>query len=73
VVCDGKSHSVGVTLVGEGFDAGKAYATAELVAAVGQSATASKQINIIVMKWAVTAPGSWCRGRDPAADPVQPI
>jgi hypothetical protein len=50
VVCDGKSHSVGVSIIGEGFDAGTAYATAKLVAAVGQNATASKQVNIIVMK-----------------------
>jgi hypothetical protein len=30
VVCDGRSHSVGVTLGGTGWDAGKAYATADL-------------------------------------------
>jgi len=30
VVCDGKSHTVGVTIVGEGFDAGRAKATAVL-------------------------------------------
>lgn len=30
VVCDGRSHSVGVTLGGVGWDAGKAYATADL-------------------------------------------
>jgi hypothetical protein len=30
VVCDGQSHSVGVTLGGVGWDAGKAYATADL-------------------------------------------
>jgi hypothetical protein len=30
VVCDGKSHTVGVTIVGEGFDAGRAKATATL-------------------------------------------
>jgi hypothetical protein len=30
VVCDGTSHEVGVTIFGEGFDAGKALATATL-------------------------------------------
>jgi hypothetical protein len=31
VVCDGRSHSVGVTIGGTFFDAGKAYAKADLV------------------------------------------
>ena len=31
VVCDGQTHSVGVSVVGEGYDAGKAIATATLV------------------------------------------
>jgi hypothetical protein len=30
VVCDGTAHEVGVTIFGEGFDAGKAFATATL-------------------------------------------
>jgi hypothetical protein len=30
VVCDGRSHSVGVTIGGVFFDAGKAYATADV-------------------------------------------
>jgi hypothetical protein len=30
VVCDGRTHSVGVTIVGAGYDAGKALATATL-------------------------------------------
>src|SRR5215216_7757172 len=35
VVCDGRSRSVAVTIVGFGFDAGKAIATAELTAPSG--------------------------------------
>jgi hypothetical protein len=31
VVCDGKTHSVGVSIVGVGYDTGKALATATLV------------------------------------------
>jgi hypothetical protein len=30
VVCDGTAHEVGVTIFGEGFDAGRAFATATL-------------------------------------------
>ena len=30
VVCDGSAHEVGVTIFGEGFDAGRAFATATL-------------------------------------------
>jgi len=30
VVCDGQTHSVAVTVTGEGFDAGTAWATADL-------------------------------------------
>jgi hypothetical protein len=48
VVCDGQVHSVGVSLLGEGFDAGRANATAEFVYPVG-GATAQKWIDIIVM------------------------
>jgi hypothetical protein len=52
VVCDGRTHSVGVTLGGIGFDAGKAKATATLVppvADVTHSVTTSRTINIAVM------------------------
>jgi hypothetical protein len=40
VVCDGKTHSVGVTVIGTLYDPGKALATAE-VTALGGSGTAS--------------------------------
>ena len=52
VVCDGQTHTVGATIFNPllefGFDAGRAYATAEFLAPVG-GATAQKWINIIVM------------------------
>jgi hypothetical protein len=48
VVCDGQTHSVAVTIVGFGFDAGKAKATALLVAPSGTK-TASQQISIRVV------------------------
>jgi hypothetical protein len=35
VVCDGQTHETGVTIFGEGFDAGKALATATLTAPSG--------------------------------------
>ena len=35
VVCDGTTHAVGVTIVGEGFDAGTAKATATLTPGAG--------------------------------------
>jgi hypothetical protein len=49
VVCDGKTHSVGVSVPGFGFDAGKAWATADLTTASGGSAHAARWINIIVV------------------------
>jgi hypothetical protein len=51
VVCDGKSHTVGVSITGEGFDAGRAKATATLIPPVGSgsSVTTSKWISIKVM------------------------
>jgi hypothetical protein len=51
VVCDGQTHTVGATIFNPllefGFDAGRAYATAEFVA--GGTAADAKSINIIVM------------------------
>jgi hypothetical protein len=51
VVCDGQTHTVGATIFNPllefGFDAGRAYATAEFTA--GGSAAAARWINIIVM------------------------
>ena len=47
VVCDGQTHSVGASITGEGFDAGRAYATATFTS--GGSASAAGWINIIVM------------------------
>ena len=50
VVCDGQTHSVGASIANPepfGFDAGRAYATAEFF--YGGTATATKWINIIVM------------------------
>jgi hypothetical protein len=51
VVCDGRTHSVGVTIIGEGFDAGKAKATATLFPAVDplHPVKTSRTINIVVM------------------------
>jgi hypothetical protein len=51
VVCDGKSHAVGVTIVGEGFDAGLAKATATLTpgAGGGSGVTKVKWITIVVV------------------------
>jgi hypothetical protein len=51
VVCDGRSHSVGVSITGIGFDAGRAKATATLIppAGGGNSVTTTRTINIIVM------------------------
>jgi hypothetical protein len=48
VVCDGRSRSVAVTIVGGGFDAGKAIATAELTASSGNK-TVTRQILIRVV------------------------
>lgn len=49
VVCDGQTHTVGVTLVGEGFDAGRAKATATFTpgAGGGNSVTATRWITLI--------------------------
>lgn len=50
VVCDGNTHAVGVTVAGEGFDAGYAKATATLVNPTTQKTTkASKSITIVVV------------------------
>jgi hypothetical protein len=52
VVCDGQTHTVGATifdpLIELGFDAGRAYATAEFVTPMG-AASDARWINIIVM------------------------
>jgi hypothetical protein len=48
VVCDGKTHSTGVTVVGTIYDPGKALATAEVIAGSG-TATTSKWITIKVV------------------------
>jgi hypothetical protein len=47
VVCDGQTHTVGTSVFGENFDAGRAYAKAFFL--TGGSATAERWINIIVM------------------------
>ena len=47
VVCDGQTHSVGASIHGEGFDAGRAWAEAKFVS--GGSAKDARWINIIVM------------------------
>jgi hypothetical protein len=49
VVCDGKTHTVGVTIVGEGFDAGRAKATATLTVppSMQPAATATRWITIV--------------------------
>jgi len=49
VVCDGRTHTVGVTITGFGFDAGKAWATADLTTATLATAHAARWINIIVV------------------------
>lgn len=51
VVCDGKPHAVGVTIVGEGFDAGRAKATATLTpdAGGGSGVTVTRWISIRVV------------------------
>jgi hypothetical protein len=48
VVCDGKVHYVGLTIVGVVYDAGKAKATATVTAPSG-SATAARMISIRVV------------------------
>jgi hypothetical protein len=48
VVCDGQTHSVGVTVIGTVYDAGKAYAVAD-VASPGGTAHAARVITIRVV------------------------
>jgi len=48
VVCDGKTHNVGVTVVGVIYDAGKAKAKANLVAPSGTK-NATRQIVVRVV------------------------
>jgi hypothetical protein len=48
VVCDGKTHSVGVTVIGTLYDPGKALATAEVTAGSGTAST-SRWITIKVV------------------------
>jgi len=48
VVCDGKTRNVGVTVVGAVYDAGKAKATATLIAPSGNQ-TVSRQIVVRVV------------------------
>ena len=47
VVCDGYSHTVGVTIGGEGFDAGRAKATATLMVPLQPDKTAARWITIV--------------------------
>ena len=47
VVCDGQTHSVGVTLIGTVYDPGRAYAIADVTAASGPG-HAEKWITIFV-------------------------
>ena len=50
VVCDGQTHSVGVTVDGFGFDAGTALATADLETdSLTVVAHAQRSINIVVV------------------------
>jgi hypothetical protein len=51
VVCDGRTHAVGVTIVGAGFDAGSAKAKAELTTPMNSSGnkTVTKWITIVVV------------------------
>jgi hypothetical protein len=48
VVCDGQTHSVGVTVTGVGYDTGWATATAKLLGEPGdlQKASATRQVYI---------------------------
>jgi hypothetical protein len=48
VVCDGRSHTVGVTIGGLKYDAGRAYATATVTPPTGPQATAARWIDITV-------------------------
>jgi len=49
VVCDNHTHSVGVTITGFGFDAGRAWATADLTTATMATAHAERWVNIVVV------------------------
>jgi hypothetical protein len=50
VVCDGQMHTVAVTVVGFGFDAGTAWATADLtIGSPTVVAHAQRSINIVVV------------------------
>ena len=49
VVCDGQTHTVAVTVTGFGFDAGTAWATADLTTDSLASAHAQRSINIVVV------------------------
>jgi hypothetical protein len=50
VVCDGQTHSVAVTIAGFGFDAGTAWATADLTTGSPTVvAHAQRSINIVVV------------------------
>jgi hypothetical protein len=51
VVCDGRTHTVGVTIIGAGFDAGRAKATAALTLPLNPSGstTVVRWITIIVV------------------------
>lgn len=49
VVCDGQTHTVGATVFGANFDAGRAYASANFTFPTTATATAARWINIIVM------------------------
>jgi hypothetical protein len=49
VVCDGHTHSVAVTVAGFGFDAGTAWATADLTTDSGATAHAQRWITIVLV------------------------
>jgi hypothetical protein len=49
VVCDGKTHSVGVTVEGVVYDPGKAYAIADILVGTSVKAHAEKWITIKVV------------------------
>ena len=49
VVCDGKTHSAGVTVEGVVYDPGKAYAIADVTTVTGGTAHAEKWITIKVV------------------------
>ena len=49
VVCDGQTHSVGVSVVGVLYDAGRAYATADVTSDSGGTAHAERWITVQVV------------------------